>query len=270
MKAKNVLAGAALAGAGLLLYGALFETDKLVRERRTLRLPRWPNRLDGYRIGLIADLHIRDRETIDLAKRSIAAILDDGPDMVVLAGDIVAYWKRGMLDMVECALEDLILMKDRVLVVPGNHDYFAGDPDWLIPLFQTLGIQLLRNECRQMDGINWIGVDSAAVGMADPYSTIREANVGDPMVVLWHEPDMVDVLPKGPALMLSGHSHGGQFTTPWGWAPMTTRLGTRYIRGYYPNAPTPLYVSRGLATTGPPARLFCRPEVSILTLRSKG
>jgi predicted MPP superfamily phosphohydrolase len=29
----------------------------------------------------------------------------------------------------------------------------------------------------------------------------------------------------------------------------------------------PLYVSRGVGVTGPPARLFCPAEVSMLTLR---
>lgn len=79
---------------------------------------------------------------------------------------------------------------------------------------------------------------------------------------------MVDQLPIEASLMLSGHSHGGQFISPWGWAPMKTRGGKKYVRGFYPDAPTPIYVSRGLGTTGPPSRLFCPPEVTILTLTS--
>lgn len=267
MKLKNLLWGATALGAGALLYGALFETDKLVIERRTLRLKGWPRRLDGYRIALMADLHLRDKETLSLARRSVSAILDEQPDMTVIAGDIVAYWKRGMLDMVEFALCELVLLNNRVIAVPGNHDYFAGDPEWLRPVLKNVGVRLLRNECYREDGINWIGVDSAAVGEHDPYTAIRQSDVAEPMVVVWHEPDMVEELPRGPSLMLAGHSHGGQFTTPWGWAPMTTNLGTKYLRGYYPSAPTPLYVSRGLATTGPPSRLFCRPEVTLLTIR---
>jgi uncharacterized protein len=85
-------------------------------------------------------------------------------------------------------------------------------------------------------------------------------------VIVWHEPDAVDALPAGPDLMVSGHSHGGQFLAPWGWAPGTSELGKKYIRGWYPRAPVPLYVSRGVGTTGPPSRLFCPAEVSILTL----
>jgi predicted MPP superfamily phosphohydrolase len=90
----------------------------------------------------------------------------------------------------------------------------------------------------------------------------------DPVIVLWHEPDAVDLLPSGAHLMIAGHSHGGQWRFPWGWTPMTTRNGRKYIEGFFPDAPTPLYVSRGVGTTGPPARLGALPEVSILRLMS--
>jgi predicted MPP superfamily phosphohydrolase len=66
--------------------------------------------------------------------------------------------------------------------------------------------------------------------------------------------------------MMSGHSHGGQFRFPGGYTPMHTDLGRAHPRGFYPDAPTPLYVSRGIGTTGPPSRFNCPPEVAILTL----
>lgn len=47
---------------------------------------------------------------------------------------------------------------------------------------------------------------------------------------------------------------------------MKTDLGRKYPRGFYPDAPTPLYVSRGVGTTLLPMRFLCPPEVAILTL----
>lgn len=229
----------------------------------------WPASHDGYRIGLIADSHIRDPLTIDLTQRALRYLVSERPDMIAFAGDMVEKWGGGVRKMVREALSPLRDYDGPCVAIPGNHDYYKGEPESLRPIFEDHGIRLLRNECWRHDGINWVGVDSACEEMADPFTAIRQCDPRDPTVVLWHEPDAVEWLPLGPDLMLSGHSHGGQFTTPWGWAPMTSRLGKKYLRGFYPDAPVPIYVSRGLGTTGPPSRLFCPAEATVLTLRPK-
>ncbi len=266
LKLNQLIWGVAAAGAGALLYGALFETQKLKIEKRHLHIPRWPKNLDGYKIALLADAHIRDHQSVLLAQRAVEYALIEKPDLVVIPGDTIAYWKSGVLDLVEVAFSGLKLMNGKAIAVPGNHDYFAGDAEWLIPVYERLGITMLRNEVLKIDGINWVGIDSEIAGHADPYCAIMNTDPKDPIVIVWHEPDMMDTLPWGPELMLSGHSHGGQFITPWGWAPTGSKLGRKYISGFYTSGPVPLYVSRGIGTTGPPARLFCPAEVSILTL----
>ena len=90
--------------------------------------------------------------------------------------------------------------------------------------------------------------------------------VRGPAVCLWHEPDLVADLPSGCALTLSGHTHGGQGRLFGRFKPVKTRLGARYVEGFFPDAPTPLYVSRGVGTTLFPLRLDVPPEVSLLTL----
>jgi predicted MPP superfamily phosphohydrolase len=47
---------------------------------------------------------------------------------------------------------------------------------------------------------------------------------------------------------------------------MGTKNGEKYVEGFFPDASTPLYVTRGVGTTGPPARMGALAEVSILTL----
>lgn len=266
---RKVLSGTVLTGAGLLIYGALVEVDRLEVVRIKLRLPGWPEHLNGFRIGLMADLHLRDRGTMDLSKRALAALIDENPDVIALLGDFVSRWTDASPSMLIDVLDPLLLMGGRVVAVPGNRDYLDGEPDLLRPIFDACNIQLLRNSSIELEGVTWIGVDSANAGEADPLAAIESAPDGpNPRICLWHEPDLVDWLPPVCSLMLSGHSHGGQFTTPWGYAPVTSRNGRKYMRGYFPHAPTPLYVSRGLGTTGPPSRLFCRPEATILTLCS--
>ncbi len=264
------VAGVAAGSAAWLVYGALVEANKLVVERRRLLIPGWPERLAGFKIALLADFHIRDTYTMEHAHRAIEAALDEDPDFVVLAGDLIGYWKPESLPMLEAVLEPLLLMKGAVVAVPGNHDYWAGDAALLAPLLDSLNIKFLRNEFLMRDGICWVGVDSLNANKAEPYrafgDTQDDGTGGWPVVVVWHEPDAVEFLPPGGHLMLSGHTHGGQWVFPGGFRPMSTRNGRKYVEGFYPDAPTPLYVTRGIGTTGPPARFGSLPEVSILTL----
>lgn len=268
MKLRHLIWGLAGASAATLAYGTLVEARRLVLERRTLRLPHWPARLRGYRIALLADFHLRDAASVELAERAVAMAIDERPDMVVIAGDFVSHWKPEVVSMLGQVLEPMLLMNGAVVAVPGNHEYFGGSPRLLAPIFNEFGIRLLRNDVWRHGGIQWVGVDSANAGKADPFAPMAEAfeAPSDPAVVVWHEPDLVDWLPRGAALMLSGHSHGGQFTFPWGWTPMHTRHGEKYVRGFYPAAPTPLYVTRGVGTTLFASRLGCPPEVALLTL----
>lgn len=265
LKAAGILAAA---GAGALLYGAIFEVDRLRLERRDLALPLWPQRLDGLRVGLLADLHVNGPRSMRLARRAASLLMAEEPDALLIAGDLLGFWSERSLELLACALEPLSRADIPMFAVPGNHDYWLGDPAWLEPLLADLGVSLLRNRSVAALGVRWVGVDSFNERRHDLQAAFSADDGTLPRVALWHEPDCVGLLPEGVALMVSGHTHGGQFITPWGWAPVRTRNGRRYVRGFFPTAPTPLYVSRGVGTTGPPSRLFCPPEATVLTLRA--
>ena len=141
----------------------------------------------------------------------------------------------------------------------------SGLPDLLAPIFDELNVRFLRNERWRRDGIDWVGIDSAIEGMSRAAGGSARAS-RRPAVCLWHEPDMVDELPPGCALMISGHAHGGQGRLLGRFKPAKTKLGRKYVEGFFPDAPTPLYVSRGVGTTLFPMRLDVPPEVSLLTL----
>ncbi len=263
----TVLGTITAAGAGVLVYGALVESNRLVVENYTLPLPGWPDELEGYRIAVLGDFHIGTPWSFALAKRAVASAVAETPDMVVLVGDFVNYWQSHSAFRIGEALEPLRLLQGDVIAVAGNHDYDLGDPDLLAPILTELNIHFLRNQSVSLGGITWVGIDSARVGNDNVDLAFKNlAHDGTPRVALWHEPDVVDRLPSGCVIQISGHSHGGQFRLPFGFTPMHSELGKRYPRGFYPDAPTPLFVTRGVGTTGPPSRFLCPPEVAILTL----
>jgi len=88
------------------------------------------------------------------------------------------------------------------------------------------------------------------------------------VVLLSHNPDVAENL-RDPrvGLMLSGHTHGGQVYLPGYGAPIVpSAFGQKYLQGLVRGPACPVYISRGVGTVSPPVRLFCRPEIVLLTL----
>lgn len=253
------------ASAAMLVYGSLHEANRLVLERQRLYLPLWPERLRGYKIAVLADLHLQGPWSAKHSARAVALALDQEPDMVVLAGDTVEDWYRPRQALVEEVLSPLLLMEGSVVAVPGNHDYYGGHAMHLAPIFDRLNIKYLVNEVWVHHGISWVGIDSVVTGKPEPVETAMKVHTA-PAIAVWHEPDHVTDLPPGIALQISGHTHGGQFRFPGGYTPTFPHKGKLYPRGFFPNTSTPLYVSRGVGVTGPPTRFNCPPEVTVLEL----
>jgi predicted MPP superfamily phosphohydrolase len=88
-------------------------------------------------------------------------------------------------------------------------------------------------------------------------------------VLLSHQPTVLDLeQSNGVALILSGHTHGGQINLPFLGAP--ARFATqdlKYARGLFRRGDTQLYVSSGTGVIGLPVRFGVRPEIAVLRLR---
>jgi len=66
--------------------------------------------------------------------------------------------------------------------------------------------------------------------------------------------------------VLSGHTHGGQVRIPG--RPVLVRMSRyRLDEGRYFRDGAQLVVSRGLGVSGIPLRVWCSPEVVLVTLR---
>jgi predicted MPP superfamily phosphohydrolase len=91
-----------------------------------------------------------------------------------------------------------------------------------------------------------------------------------PVILLVHRPEAFPQAARlGFALVLAGHTHGGQIAlpTPGGhWNP--ARAVTRFYRGLYHahEHRSLLYVNRGLGVAGPRIRLNCAREIATLEL----
>ncbi len=248
---------------GVSAWGVLSSTNGISVERSTLKVPNW--RGGKVRIAVVSDLHAHDKPGAKRGRRAVELALKENPDVMVMPGDFVSRADISSLQNLRHALEPLNEARCPVIGVLGNHDYATGSTSNIERVVEECGVLCLRNHSVDLDGFMIAGLDDWLLG-APQFDLVGQLGNPPSVIVLLHEPDAVDRLSVPGTLQISGHSHGGQICLPLG-VPIRTPFGaTKYISGYYPEASTPLYVTRGIGTTGVQIRTFCPPEVSILTL----
>ncbi len=97
------------------------------------------------------------------------------------------------------------------------------------------------------------------------------ASDADLRILLCHFPRALDTVERGRwDLILAGHLHAGQIVLPYGFGKLLlAHPRAKYPEGVVERAGTTMHVSPGLGTTFVPLRLFARPEVTELVLRSR-
>ena len=264
---RKLLQGFAAGAASAAGLGALGDhtTDALEVVRQNLPLERWD--ADGFVVALLTDTHVNLRTSVERARRACRLAIAEKPDLIVLAGDYITTSADWALTHIRDSLEPLADAPCPCVAVMGNHDYWTHEPRKILNALGRSPARLLRNELLEVQGVQVAGIDDALVNRHRP-DVLAGKSLSKSLLAVLHEPDYVEEMPTHVSLQLSGHSHGGQICLPFGRPIHTPKGARRYVSGFYAQARVPLYVSRGVGTIGPNLRLFCRPEVSILTLRS--
>jgi predicted MPP superfamily phosphohydrolase len=239
-------------------------TRWLELSEQELRLPLWD--ANEFRVAVLADVHVNSPEETRFACSAARLAMEQKPDAILIPGDYVNFSEAPWLGYVKTFLNEFREAKCPVVGTLGNHDYWTKQPHRIIECFRGSPVRLLRNEVVEVDGVSIAGIDDALANLHRP-DVISDAPRSKSLITLLHEPDFVDEVPGHVSLQVSGHSHGGQICLPFGVSLHTPRGARRYIDGFYPDAHVPLFVTRGVGTTGPRYRLFCRPQVAVLTLR---
>ena len=261
----------------LLSYAAVIEPHLLVINRKTLKsaLPA------GLRIAVAADMHVGPFKGKTFIERLVRRINALKPDLILLPGDFL-FDETAPID-------DLAPFKKLhaplgVFAVAGNHDagnYLSllGKPyskndrtDELEAFLGALGIPLLRNACQilQHTSGNFVlaGIDDLWSPSCDLAGCLNKAKPDLPLLLLSHNPDVVlDERSLRADLIVSGHLHGGQMRLPFiGALKVPALLSPRYAQGLFRfGERTQLLVTRGAGETLVRARLFCWPEIVLLT-----
>ncbi len=272
---------AATAGVAALAVDTTLIAPNLPRiVRKEIDLRRWPERLEGFTIALLSDFHYDPYFSVHPLRSSISMVNGLHPDLIVLTGDFVTEPFSGgkakaekAADAAEPCAQLLRQMQapHGLWAVLGNHDVVT-DPNRVVESLHAVGIQVMGNQSVPIERSGarfWLaGVDDVLERRSDLDKALHKIPANDPVVLLAHEPDFADDVARFPVdLQLSGHSHGGQVRIPFMRPLWLPALAKKYIWGLYKIGGLTLYTNPGLGTVGPPVRMNCPPEITLLTLR---
>lgn len=217
----------------------------------------------------LTDLHLHSIKSVH---RSLAdRINQERPEVIFFTGDSIERNKylpvlHDFLSLIDKNIPKIAILGNkessgRIDLEKLNNTYV--DHNGILLINEAY---LLKTKNRR---VNIVGLDDLVHGNPD----FRKATAGLdkylPTIVLNHCPayreqiDRVGLeLEIKPTLILAGHTHGGQvaffgrpFFTPYGSGD--------YVKGWYNNEISKMYVSKGIGTTMYPIRFGARAEASI-------
>jgi uncharacterized protein len=269
----KMAAAAALLGAGCYLYGREVEIRRVEINPLTLTLPRLAPEFDGYRIVQIGDIHLDDWTKPERLRGIVEKVNAQRPDLVAIMGDFASRSAK-QLDTrrLTGALREL-RARDGVLTILGNHDYLTG-VELIQRCIREASVTELVNDVHTLRRggatLHVAGIDDIMEGGSRLDLVLRDLPDSGAAILLAHEPDFADVSAATGRfdLQLSGHSHGGQVRVPLLMRLALPPFSHRYTSGLYRVDGMLQYTNRGLGFVDMRLRLLCRPEITVLTLRS--
>lgn len=243
---------------------------------------RLPRGFDGLKILHISDLHNKN-----FHGKLCDKIEDINPDIIVITGDLIDRRRTNIPVAAE-------LVKSMAKTVPvyyasGNHEQLSGRYSEIRDTLIELNVNVLDNSCillnKNGDVISISGIIDPSVNFGNKNynpkkntsyvkSSISEAVEDKKLfnILLSHRPEYFDVYEEEEVnLVFSGHAHGGQIRIPFLGGVLSPDQGffPEYSEGMHGLGETTMVVSRGLGNSLFPFRVFNRPELVVVTLKSE-
>ena len=238
-----------------------------------------PAGFDGCRVVILSDLHGAEFGADNEALFETVAA--QNPEYIFFLGDLEDRFRGHQALYPETVAAGLTAIAPTYYVT-GNHEWANGEVRELKRTLAAYGVTVLTNEyttlTRNGDSILLAGIDDPN-GFADQkapeqlFSEIKAAAPDAFTLLLAHRgnrfPTRYSLL--GADLVLSGHGHGGVWRLPFtdGLIGNEFELFPSYMAGFYEENGSMLFATRGLGNSGRSFRIGNRPEIAVLTLRTK-
>ena len=267
----------------LMLIELYIDANWIQTTRFEVSSDKIPASFDGYKILQLSDLH--SKEFGQNNEKLLERIDASNPDIIVLTGDFVTANETDFTVFFE--LVDKISPKYEVYYITGNHEQAmsGSSKKEIFSYLSEKGVKFLNNEHIEIgqgeEKINLYGLcyESAYYSgrRGNIYTqemmakSLGEADLSKFNLLLTHSPTNFEVYKTwGADLILSGHVHGGMIRVPFVGAIFSPDEGfmPKYSAGKYEMEESILIVSRGLGRGSRGFRLFNRPNLVEITLKS--
>lgn len=237
----------------------------------------------SLRVALIADSHIGTTFSGTEFAKQLQRIEAQNPDVLVIAGDYVdeSTSRKDMEDA--CRALGQMHTAYGIYYVLGNHDwgYYTNRRDFsgedLVAALEENGVTVLQDEAAVIDDrFTILGRKDASQELytgqprEDMETLMKKAEDGTYTIVLDHQPRDYDAqAAAGADLVLSGHTHGGQF---FPLAQLMDKLhlgGNDLVYGHKQMEHTDFIVTSGIADWALKFRTGCGSEFVIVNIRGQ-
>lgn len=240
-----------------------------------------PTEFNNFKIVHISDLH--NKVFGDEQDNLIGKVEDLLPNIIVITGDLIDR-RRYNLEKAMLFINSAVKIAP-VYYVSGNHEAWSGKYYEIKERLIDAGVIVMEDSkldiTRGNNSIKLLGLSDPDFLTSDYIDGTDTSKVEEKLkewseiegfkILLSHRPELFDLYSENNIDMIfSGHAHGGQIRLPFvgGLVAPDQGLFPKYTAGSYTSNTSTMYVSRGLGNSLFPVRVFNRPEIISVTLKS--
>lgn len=240
-----------------------------------------PTEFNNFKIVHISDLH--NKVFGDEQDKLIGKVEDLLPNIIVITGDLIDR-RRYNLEKAMLFINSAVKIAP-VYYVSGNHEAWSGKYYEIKERLIDAGVIVMEDSkldiTRGNNSIKLLGLSDPDFLTSDYIDGTDTSKVEEKLkewseiegfkILLSHRPELFDLYSENNIDMIfSGHAHGGQIRLPFvgGLVAPDQGLFPKYTAGSYTSNTSTMYVSRGLGNSLFPVRVFNRPEIISVTLKS--
>jgi predicted MPP superfamily phosphohydrolase len=224
-----------------------------------------------WTVAVASDLHLGNVVGRRHLRRLVDRVNAMNPDLILFPGDVIDDTIEPFIRNKMSNLLGELKAKHGIYAVLGNHEYYGGHIEQYIEEMSKIGIMVLRDETVEIaDKLYVAGRKDKTAESADPSNRLSVSDLlnpldlSKPVILMDHQPTKFGAAADaGADILLSGHTHRGQFAPNHFFTRRLFELDWGYMR----KSAMHVVVSSGFGTWGPPIRLGSRSEIIQLKVR---